>query len=374
VGVLTSITGSAASGFTDVEAGVKARFALQNAQGGVNGHQLKYVMADDTSTPAGAVSATTKLILQDKVFGILQVSPFFATAAKVTKQHDVPVAGGDLDGGPEWLDRSYTNLFDSQGYQDFSLVSTTVGQYFKMQGGTSVASIGYGVSPSSHASAKAALVSAKQAGLKDAYLNNSLTFGTTDVGPVVLAIKNSGADSLYLSLVASTAFAIVQGLRQAGVNMKVTISAAGYGGPLLADKAATQAAEGMSFSLQPAPIEANTDGTNKFKDALSQYANSTALPGYGAYVGWLNADLFIRGLELSGADPTQASFIKNLNASTWDGAGLQKPTDYANRPPVAGTNGPGNCNYFAKLVGGQFQTVPDAEPLCGTIIEGVKVS
>ena len=34
------------------------------------------------------------------------------------------------------------------------------------------------------------------------YLNTTVDFGSTDVGPLVLGIKNSGADAVYLPLVA----------------------------------------------------------------------------------------------------------------------------------------------------------------------------
>src|SRR5437660_1282705 len=42
LGVLTPLSGSFASGFTGTEAGVKARLALANASGGVNGHKIDY--------------------------------------------------------------------------------------------------------------------------------------------------------------------------------------------------------------------------------------------------------------------------------------------------------------------------------------------
>ena len=65
------------------------------------------------------------------------------------------------------------------------------------------------------------------------YLNNTLDFGSTDVGPVVLGIKNSGADGLYLPLDSDTNFAIVQGLQQNGVKMKSNMLATGYSQDLL---------------------------------------------------------------------------------------------------------------------------------------------
>ena len=101
-------------------------------------------------------------------------------------------------------------------------------------GAKKVAAVGYGASPSSSESAKATeTFGAEAQGLKGVYLNNTLEFGGTDVGPVVLGIKNSGADGLYLPLDSDTNFAIVQGLQQNGVKMKSNILATGYSQDLL---------------------------------------------------------------------------------------------------------------------------------------------
>src|SRR5580693_7111784 len=67
LGLLTSETGAASSSFNTVYQGVEARIGLQNAQGGVDGHKLEYVTADDTSTGPGAVAAAQQLIEQDHV-------------------------------------------------------------------------------------------------------------------------------------------------------------------------------------------------------------------------------------------------------------------------------------------------------------------
>jgi len=54
-----------------------------------------------------------------------------------------------------------------------------------------VAAVGYGASPSSSESAKATeTFGAEAQGLKGVYLNNTLEFGGTDVGPVVLGITD----------------------------------------------------------------------------------------------------------------------------------------------------------------------------------------
>jgi ABC-type branched-subunit amino acid transport system substrate-binding protein len=59
VGLVTSITGPAAANFTGAEQGAAARFALQNAQGGVDGRTIKLTVADDQSSPTGAQTAVS---------------------------------------------------------------------------------------------------------------------------------------------------------------------------------------------------------------------------------------------------------------------------------------------------------------------------
>src|ERR1700753_1604968 len=148
LGVLTSLTGDASSSFTTVSQGVKARIGLQNAAGGVNGHKLQYVVADDTSSGPGAVAAAQQLIEQDHVYGIMENSSFFSAAAATTTKAGIPVTGVSFDAGPEWFDKSATNIFDAYGYGNYSLVSTTYPKFFKLKGATKVAAIGYGSSPS----------------------------------------------------------------------------------------------------------------------------------------------------------------------------------------------------------------------------------
>jgi branched-chain amino acid transport system substrate-binding protein len=373
LGVLTSLTGSLSSGFTTVEAGVKARLAVENAKGGVNGHQLKYVMADDASTPAGAVSAVQKLVQQDHVYGILDNSAFFSAAAKATETAGVPVSGVSFDGGPEWHDAAGTNLFDAYGLGDLSKVSTTYGTFFKSQGATKLAVVAYG-NPSSSEAGKSAMESAVKAGLSNAYINTKVPLGSTNVGPIIQQIKASGADALYMPTVPNTAFAIVVGLKQAGAKLKAVVTTTGYGGDLLKSPDALAAGEGVDFESIGAPAEAETPATKAFQSALAQYAGSTEIPSFGEYIGWLTADLFVDGLKLAGPAASAADFISKLRTSTWDGAGLEKPENFADPVPAASGLGSQNCVNILKLTSGKFVPIAGAVPVCGTIIPGLSVS
>ena len=114
------------------------------------------------------------------------------------------------------------------------ITSDTAVRVMKKLGATKVAAIGYGASPSSSETAKAVeTFGADAVGLEGVYLNNALEFGSTDVGPIVLGIKNSGADGVYLPLDSNTNFSIIQSLQQNGVKTKANVLATGYSQDLL---------------------------------------------------------------------------------------------------------------------------------------------
>jgi len=373
LGVLTSMTGVASSSFTTVEKGVKARLAVENAKGGVNGHKLDYVMGDDQSTGPGAVAAAQKLISQDKVYGILENSSFFSAAAATTTRAGIPVTGVSFDAGPEWFDSKATNIFDTYGYGNYTVTMSTYGDYFKSIGATKVGAVGYGSSPSSAMAAKEAVASAKAAGLQAGYLDNSLAFGSTDVGPLVQKIKQSGTDALYVPVVQSTGYALVKGLQQAGVKMKSVLLATGYGQEVLNDAATREASKGVDFSTIVAPVESGKPGATAMQDALTKYAGASGIATFGEYIGWLTADLFIYGLEQAGANASSQQFITKLRQSTWDGAGLMTPTTFSDIKPTAGGLDQGGCINIVRFDGQKFVPQPNAAPVCGKVVPGVTI-
>lgn len=372
LGLLTSVTGVASSSFSTVYQGVKARIGLQNAEGGVNGHKLEYVVADDTSTGPGVVAAAQQLIEQDHVYGIMENSSFFSAAAETTTKAGIPVTGVSFDAGPEWWNKSETNIFDAYGYGNYTLASTTYPQFFKLKGATKVAAIGYGSSPSSAMNAEAVAEGSQREGLQ-AFYDNSLAFGSTDVGPLVQKIKAEGADAIYLSTVQSTGYAMAQALKQAGVKYKALILATGYGQDVISDPATRNAATGIDFASIIAPIETNTPATQNFAAAMKRYAGVSGIPSWGAYIGWLTTDLMIYGLEQAGPNASSQQFIKKLRASTWNGAGLESSTNFSGIKPTMGGQDQGGCLYFIGFNGSKFVPEQGASPLCGSIISGLTI-
>ena len=143
LGLITSETGSASSEYTGIIPAAEARIAQLNAAGGINGRQVKLITADDASSPTGNGAAAQRLIAEG-VFGIIAESPFVFGGFKTMNTAGVPVTGGAYD-GPEWGTQPYTNMFTYTAPQDpKSPVYTTAPNFFKQNGSTTVAAVGYG--------------------------------------------------------------------------------------------------------------------------------------------------------------------------------------------------------------------------------------
>ena len=65
------LTGPAAAGYSKISPATKAYFDYVNANGGVHGRKITYKIMDDGYNPANTQTVVRELVLQDKVFAIL---------------------------------------------------------------------------------------------------------------------------------------------------------------------------------------------------------------------------------------------------------------------------------------------------------------
>jgi branched-chain amino acid transport system substrate-binding protein len=130
----------------------------------------------------------------------------------------------------------------------------------------------------------------------------------------------------------------------------------------------------MYFYTAFEPVEMNTTATQQFQNALSS-VGVKGDPAGSMYIGYAAVDLFLRGLQAAGSNPTQPAFITALSGvKDFDAWGLlgSHTLNLGQRHGIV--NAPGNCNYFVQYVGSTFKLVKGATPLCGQTIPGVKIS
>ncbi len=92
IGAVLSLSGSAAPLGQPEKRSLMLLEKQINADGGIDGHQVSFIIEDDESEPANANTAVTKLITQDKVAAIVGGSTTGSTLAmaEVTENSEVP--------------------------------------------------------------------------------------------------------------------------------------------------------------------------------------------------------------------------------------------------------------------------------------------
>jgi branched-chain amino acid transport system substrate-binding protein len=368
LGYIWSGTGSVASTFKNAGKACQARIDRANAAGGVNGRKIEVEMIDDKSSAANQTAAKD-LVENRDVFAVVNNSSFAFLSYRYLLDQKVPMIGGGYDGsyygqkGNEDILSALGNVAPATG-----MTYDTSARVMKKLGATKSAALAYGASASSSQAAKALQdYGMKGQGLDPVYTNTTVELGTADVGPLVLGIKNSGADAVFLPMVAETNIAVVQGLQQNGVPMKANILATGYGQALL-DSPAAKAWQPNTLVFQTyKPVELKDAATKRFQADLKK-VGLTGVPDYGTYTGYITCDLAVTALEHAGKNLTRRNFIDNFRAmGTYDAAGLNCQP-YRVGLDTFGKVGPEVCSYYMQIKDGKFVVINKGKPFIGKLV------
>jgi len=372
--MISSLTGPGSSEFSQAAAGFNARVALQNAQGGVNGHKINGIVLDDQTSPTQIATAVQEALSKGAI-GIVSTSPLFFLAAKAPNQQGVPVTGGFFD-GPEWGTAPYqSNMFASDvgSVNPKYPVNTAIGSFMKAHGGTVICSYGYGISPSSTRSAIGTVDSFVHAGGKEGVLDTSIPFGSVDMTTPALVAKQKGCNAFYAGLDDNSNFALATALKQDGVTPKVMVFPTGFESSII-NSPSWNSAQGGYFDSEFHPFQLPNAGTKQMQAALEKYAGFTPsqFPNFSQYESWAGADLMLKGIQAAGSNPTHASVIKALRGITnYNANGLLPYTlNYTND---FGKDPAKSCGWY--MIAQKNGFVPSSsQPWCGTDIPGTSTA
>jgi branched-chain amino acid transport system substrate-binding protein len=368
--MITDLTGPGASTYSEAVKGVEARLDLQNAEGGVDGRQLKLFTADDAGSPSQAATAAEELVAQHHPLVMIADSDVTFGAAKYLHSIGEPVFGDGLDSS-EWGTQPYTNMFAPEGDVNPATQNgdnTVLAQFFKNEGATNVAIITYGEFPTAVAGAKSFAVAAKSVGMKVGLLDDSVPFPGMNATSIALAMNDAHVDAMEPGLQTSDSLSLLVAVHQTGQHLKVPFLGTGYGQDFLSDPSAVQAGQGAYFEAWQIPISEKTPATVTEVAALQKYSGFTGVPPINLSLGWENADLAITGLEAAGPNPSQSAIISAVRnkVTNWTAGGLfALPRDFS--LAHFGQSPERQCDYFVQLEGKTYVPVPaSGAPVCGT--------
>jgi branched-chain amino acid transport system substrate-binding protein len=369
IGFVTSETGPAAPTFSDSGGGALARFAVQNAQGGVDGRKLKLVVKDDQSTPTTAATVASELG-GSNVFGVIEDSAIdddYESGDHVLAGLHVPVT--------TWG----TNTVDSNVFDAFEAnvpgngapldgvypVYDYVSPFMKSLGVTKLAGITYS---SIAQEMNEILTASKKNGVSACYRDVQVPIGGVNFTTDALAIDHAGCNGVVISAVDSTDVGVANALKNEGSDAK-QLYFTGYDQQVLSQPLSTSALDGAYFSTEFNMVTPNP-ATKAMLAALKKYDTSYkgGIPDLGTLFAYVSADLMIKGLQLAGPNPTQPSFITNLRQLTSYNAGglLPDTLTYANFGTLAGL-AKTECFYYVQLRSGKYYDTHKGRPVCAPL-------
>jgi branched-chain amino acid transport system substrate-binding protein len=247
--------------------------------------------------------------------------------------------------------------------------TTEDGIILKAIGVTNVGGVAYEGAPTSQNSIRALKESVQALGLKMGYQNLAFPIGGSDVGPVILAMKQVGVNGIVCGCTESTQVALLVGAKQAGLNAKMLVLS-GPSPDIVQNPGTRAAAQGAYFKSLTLPLT----GPNVSAGAKLLAARLKAVypayiggyPQYGMLVSYISADLMVTGLKLAQSNLTPATVISRLqNVTDYNAGGLLATTISFNHfGRIVGNT----CGVILQLQGSNFVSLNGGKAYCGTVI------
>lgn len=325
VGTHMPLTGPAAAGYSKIAPATKAYFDYVNANGGVNGRKITYKIMDDTYNPATTQQVVRELVLQDKVFAILNGlgTPTHTGVLDFLKTNRVP----DLfvaSGSRSWdQPDKYPGTF---GFNpDYTVEGKILATHVKeTMAGKKVCFLGqdddFGRDSLAGIEKILGPVAAKQT-----YVTSN-----PNVGPQMGALKQAGCQVVMLATVPGFTALSIGTAAKIGFKPQFVVSNVGSDPTTLA-KSLGAAAPLLEGVVAAGYLPLNTDEANPwiqlYKKVNSQYNGNAEFDNnivYGMSVGYL----FVQTLQAAGKDLTRENLIEAVQKGGFVGPGLT-PLRYA---------------------------------------------
>lgn len=355
---ITDGSGPNAASFVGTYEAAKLRLSQENAKGGVFGRKFVLTKYDGESNASTLANQTTKAIVNDKNFGVLdQIN--VETMFPILKANNVPAIGISLP--PTGRD---TNAFSAVGTASVDYTVNSTAKRMAAVGAKNVASISFPV-PAAIAAANGFNATLPTVGMTNVLKINDAPFAAYDATSTALRLKQAGADGVYLVLLVDGGISVMQALKQQGISIKAPLLP-GLSDPDLIAKvgSALDGIIGSTYGTVP-PGVPGRPGLRTFTNGMKAAGLNPNNPS--AASAFVSADTFIAGMKLAGPCPTRQGFIDALHkAKSFSGAGLlPAPINY--RPALTPNGNPAKCTWFVTVQNGKM--IPDKAPTCGDYME-----
>ncbi|MCK9920642.1 ABC transporter substrate-binding protein [Frankia sp. AgPm24] len=328
VGLIYPDSGVFARTFTPTRAGIDARFGAVNAAGGVNGRKITYDWEDDQGRLDTNGVVARDLIETKNVFAIMEASPVSTGSADYLANLNVPVTG--LAAEPVWS--QHRNMFTVQytsNAVDPRQSVTTFGKFIREQGGTQALIV---LDPAglalSTTIAKQVQASLRSADIPFTTVEADETPTASQLDRIAQKLLSGGINTLVSTMTIEGFTQIVAGAHQRGARPKVILSGSQTVNDNLLRTYGAQLAGLTTYAARS--VDPRDPAVAAYQANLTRYSPELQAQGDTlARIGYMTADMIVRGLREAGPCPTRASFVSGLRAvKGYTAEGLTPAVDF----------------------------------------------
>ncbi|GLY22825.1 ABC transporter substrate-binding protein [Micromonospora sp. NBRC 101691] len=321
VGTHMPLTGPAAAGYSKIAPATKAYFDYVNANGGVHGRKITYKVMDDGYNPANTQQVVRQLVLQDRVFALLNGlgTPTHTGVLDFLKSNRVP----DLfvaSGSRSWdQPDKYPGTF---GFNpDYTVEGKILAHHVKTElPGRKVCFLGQ-----DDDFGRDSLVGVEKVlGAEAVVSRQTYVTSNPNVAPQIGAFKAAGCQVVILATVPGFTALAVGTAKRLGFAPQWLVSNVGGDHPTLAQQlgAAAPLLEGMvGANYLPMQHDTANPWIQLFSRINKEHNGDAPFDGntvYGMAVGYL----FVQALAAAGKDLTRDSLLAAVGRGGFEGPGL----------------------------------------------------
>ncbi|MPZ93826.1 MAG: ABC transporter substrate-binding protein [Propionibacteriales bacterium] len=319
VGAHHPLTGVAAPGYSEIPDGARAYFDFVNANGGVDGRKIEYLVRDDGYNPTNTSQVTNELVLKEEIFAMVGGlgTPTHSAVVDFLNKEGVPdlfVSSGSL----QWGDDPGAKPFTFGWQPDYEIEGKIAGQWIAEN--MPDAKVGLFLQDDD-------LGVDSEKGVRR-FLDDQIvavekyTSGNTDVAPQIAALQAAGADVVMgFNTPSYTALSQLVALKL-NYEPKWFYSSIGSD-PALVGSLLARFSEGavkdsaslldgvMSTEYIPGVDVPDNPWVQLWQRVWDEHGKEGELTNYRIY-GMSHAYAFVQTLQAAGPDPTREGIVDAL--------------------------------------------------------------
>ena len=320
IGTHQPLTGPAAAGFASISAATAAYFEYVNANGGIHGREIEYIVKDDGYNPANTQTVVRELVQEEEVFAVVNGlgTPTHSSVLDYLDQNGVPdlfVSSGSLTWNqPE----EYPNTFGFNA--DYVTEGAALAQYaLDTEPDAVVCVLGQDDDFGEGILQGVELV----VGAENVTANETYSTADQDLTAQLGAMKQAGCTHNVLGTINGFTALAVGTAAQMEWFPTWHVSSSGADYPTLAETLGADVApvlEGL-VSVNYLPNSPSSEWYELFSQINEEYNDAAPYTGnttFGMSVGYQ----FAEALAAAGEDPTRESIVAALESGELQGNGI----------------------------------------------------